>query len=131
MEEKDDGGKDWITADELGGEVLVKMRRRGSKKGGPKFLYQVEGSDRQSEAFPDTDASKMLLVKLGCATKGSLFRKLKNEVRNAIPLTHGVSDAETVLGDPVRTATDDEIGDMLGILQTVVEKRRSANRGKD
>ncbi|MCF7983068.1 MAG: hypothetical protein K9L70_01570 [Thiohalocapsa sp.] len=129
VEEKEDGGKDWITAEEIGGDMLVTKRRRGSHKGGPKFVYKVEGSDKESEAFPDTEASKMLLIKLGCATKGTVFRKLKNEVRNAIPLTHGVSDAETVLGGPGRTATDDDIADMLGILQTVVEKRRSVTRG--
>lgn len=129
VEEKDDSGKDWIMAEELGGEVLVTKRRHGSRKGQPKFVYQVEGSDKQSEAFPDTEASIALLTKLGCANKGTVFRKLKNEVRNAIPLTHGVSDGETAQRGGVATATTNDITNMLDVLQTLVNKRREAVHG--
>ena len=126
VEERDDGSKDWFTVKELGDKLLATKRSKGTKKGQPHFVYQVSDSNYTSEQFPDTDVSKRLLIELGAAKTGSVFRRLKNEVRNNLPLTHGVTDAYSTSGPGTHVVSDAHIREMLQVLSTVVERRRLA-----
>lgn len=127
VEKKEDGAENWYTVESLGNELLVTKRRVGMLRGEAKFEYEVEGSGRRSDLFPDTDASLRLLTILGCAKKGTLFRELK-KIRNVLPLTHGVTDAETGHGEVVQKVTDKHLDDMLSVLQAVVDIRAEKDR---
>lgn len=124
VEKGEDDSKNWYTIADLGNELIVSMRhvvRKGDRL--PEF--EVEGTNVLTNRFPDTDASRRLLVKLGLVSKATLFTKLKNEVRNALPLTHGVTDARSEHGKRGSVVTDDRVNEMVGILRAVVEKRRA------
>ncbi|MTW21944.1 response regulator [Allochromatium palmeri] len=127
VEKKEDGAENWYTVESLGNDLLVSKRRVGMRHVEAKFEYEVEGSGRRSDLFPDTDASLRLLTILGCAKKGTLFRELK-KIRNVLPLTHGVTDAETGHGDVVQKVTDKHLDDMLSVLQAVVDIRAEKDR---
>lgn len=124
VENLENEGKNWYTVEQLGNKLVVSMRhvvQRGERIA----QFEVEGTNVVSNRFPDTDASKRLLVKLGLASKATLFTKLKNEVRNALPLTHGVAEAKSGPVEKGQVVTDERIKEMLSILWVVVEKRES------
>lgn len=119
IQDKCDGGKDWIFVEELGKEVLVSYDTRDKK-----YRMEYKGTERSYDNFPDTNVFYEVLMRLGCTGEGLSFNELRKK-RNAIPLTHGLAEAGSGSGERVGTVTDDEISEMLEVLQAVVEKRRS------
>lgn len=118
-----DGEKDWLLVNDLGSGLLLSKRKKGMRKGQPFYSFECAGRQSSSEHFPDTDASLELMMQLGLVEKARIFRKLKNNVRNALPLTHGLSDAKTRTGTDAVNASDLDLSEMLGILQAVVNSR--------
>lgn len=124
VKKKSDGGKNWYIVDELGvkklgnSELLVSFDPIAKK-----YLMDVNDKQRGDDKFHDTNASMELLMRLGCTEQGLSFRKLRDK-RNAIPLTHGVTDVDCKPGARGEAATVDDITEMLGVLRAVVEKRR-------
>lgn len=120
--ERDDDEKEWLLVEGLGGELLVRQHRVDHQRPASSIVYEIDNTT--TEQFPDTKASISLLNKIGLYGQTKTFRRLKDNIRNALPLTHGLSDAETRRGIKASNASDKDLSDMLEVLKAVVAKRR-------